>query len=77
MFFVFLELLHAGKEYMWLALINLLSIPSRSQKFGTKACYYCSIRASTAVELFFFSYLAPQKATLSILPTHFTKHPVQ
>ena len=62
---------------MWLALINLLSIPSRSQKFGTKACYYCSIRASTAVELFFFSYLAPQKATLSILPTHFTKHPVQ
>ena len=24
---------------------------------------------------YFFSYLAPQKATLSILPTHFTKHP--
>ena len=23
----------------------------------------------------FFSYLAPQKGTLSILPTHFTKHP--
>ena len=31
-------------------------------------------RASTTVELF-FSYLAPQKVILSILPIHFTKHP--
>ena len=39
--------------------------------FGT---LISEIRASTLLDLF-FSYLALQKVTLSILPTHFTKHP--
>ena len=35
-------------------------------------CLSKSIHSSRTI---FFSYLAPQKVILSILPTHFTKYP--
>ena len=49
---------------------SLISI-SRSSLLST---LISEIRASTLLDLF-FSYLALQKVILSILPTHFTKHP--